>query len=148
MRLAIQIPKTRQLKWSLCNEIHFTWNAVANSGFPVLGGVDLVGRGGVDTRGGYVSKMLYVETTESGALGGRAPGMPPRSANRMGIGKQMHISEILESMTNMWNISEWSKDTINLNYVMELWIKTRRNEYIKCTFDFFFFFFGKPYKIT
>ena len=50
-------------------------------GFPV-GGVDLVG-GSVDSRGGYVSKILYVKTKESGPLGGgRAPGTPPRSANK------------------------------------------------------------------
>ena len=40
------------------------------------GGVDLVG-GGVDSRGGYVSKILYVKTKELGPLGGRAPGAPP-----------------------------------------------------------------------
>ena len=37
--------------------------------------------GGVDSRGSYVSKILYVETKESGPLGGCAPGTPPRSAN-------------------------------------------------------------------
>ena len=36
--------------------------------------MDLVG-GGVDSRGGYVSKILYVKTKELGPLGG------PRSAN-------------------------------------------------------------------
>ena len=40
------------------------------------GGVDLVGAV-VDSRGGYVSKILYVKTKESGPLGGRAPGTPP-----------------------------------------------------------------------
>ena len=36
----------------------------------------------MDSRGGCVSKILYVETKESGPLGGeRAPGTPPRSAN-------------------------------------------------------------------
>ena len=41
------------------------------------GGVDLVG-GGVDSRGGYVLKILYVKTKELGPLGGgRAPGAPP-----------------------------------------------------------------------
>ena len=42
------------------------------------GAVDLVG-GGVDFRGGYVSKILYVKTKQSGPLGGGvhcAPGMP------------------------------------------------------------------------
>ena len=48
-------------------------------GFPVGGGRNLVG--GVDSRGGYVSKILYVETKESGPRGGGAPGTPPRSDN-------------------------------------------------------------------
>ena len=53
---------------------------VADTGFP-YGGVDLVG-GGVDSRGGYVLKILYDKTKESGPLGGgRVPGTPPRSAN-------------------------------------------------------------------
>ena len=42
--------------------------AMADPGFPVGGG------GGVDSRGGYVSKFLYVETKESGHA-------PSRSAN-------------------------------------------------------------------
>ena len=46
---------------------------VADSGFPV-DSVDLVG--GVDSRGGYVLKILYVKMKESGPLGGRVPGMP------------------------------------------------------------------------
>ena len=41
--------------------------AVADPGFPV-GGVDLVG-GGVNSRGSYVSKILYVKTKESRPLG-------------------------------------------------------------------------------
>ena len=41
--------------------------SVADPRFPV-GGVDLIG--GVDSRGNYVSKILYVKTKESGALGG------------------------------------------------------------------------------
>ena len=40
--------------------------------------MDLVG-GVVDSRGGYVSKILYVKTKELGPLGGRT-GRPPRSA--------------------------------------------------------------------
>ena len=38
--------------------------AVADPGFPVGGRVDLVG-GGADSRGGYVSKILYVKMKES-----------------------------------------------------------------------------------
>ena len=46
-------------------------------------GVDLVG-GGVDSRGSYISKILYVKTKESGPLGGRAPGICQcRSATAM-----------------------------------------------------------------
>ena len=56
---------------------------VADPGFPVRGGVDLVG-GGVDSRGGYVSKILYVKTKELGPLGGVHAGRtPPRSANAL-----------------------------------------------------------------
>ena len=44
------------------------------------GSVDLVGGGGMESRGGYVSKILYVKTKESGPLEG-APGTPPRFAN-------------------------------------------------------------------
>ena len=39
-------------------------------------------RRGVDFRGGYGSKILYVKMKESGPLGGRAPGICQcRSAN-------------------------------------------------------------------
>ena len=55
--------------------------AVADPGFPVGGGVDLVG-GAMDPRGGYVSNILHVKTKESGPVGGgsrtgRAPLDPP-----------------------------------------------------------------------
>ena len=54
-------------------------HAVADPAFSVRG-VDLMG--GVDSRGDYVLKILYVETKESGPLGGHVPGMPPsRSTN-------------------------------------------------------------------
>ena len=56
---------------------------MADPGFPVGGGMDLVG-GGVDSRGGYVSKILYVKMKELGPLGGahagRAPLDPPMIA--------------------------------------------------------------------
>ena len=43
--------------------------------------MDLVG-GGVDSRGGYVLKILYVKTKELGPLeGARAGRAPPRSTN-------------------------------------------------------------------
>ena len=54
--------------------------SVADPGFPVGGRGPR--RGGVDSRGSYVSKNLYVKMRESGPLGGRAPDMPPsRSVN-------------------------------------------------------------------
>ena len=71
------------MAWPPCVEL-FTMalNAVADSGFPV--GEHGPRRGEVDCRGGYVSKIVYVEMKESGPLGGRAPGTPPsRSANAM-----------------------------------------------------------------
>ena len=43
--------------------------SVADPGFPV-GGHGPRRDGGVDSRGGYVSKILYVEMKESGPLGG------------------------------------------------------------------------------
>ena len=42
---------------------------MADPGFPV-GGVDLVGGGGVDSQGGYISNNLYVKMKRSGPLGG------------------------------------------------------------------------------
>ena len=53
--------------------------AVADPGFPVGGGVDLVG-GAVDPWGGYILKILHVKMKESGPVGGgagRAPLDPP-----------------------------------------------------------------------
>ena len=38
-------------------------------------------RGGMDSRGGFVLKILFVKTKELGPLRGRAPGAPPRSVN-------------------------------------------------------------------
>ena len=49
---------------------------VADPGFPVGGRGPR--RGAVDSRGGYVSKILYVKTKESGPLGG---GVRRASAN-------------------------------------------------------------------
>ena len=56
-------------------------HTVADPGFPVGGGVDLV-VGGVNSRDSYVSKILYVKTKELRPLGGGArQTRPPRSAN-------------------------------------------------------------------
>ena len=49
---------------------------MADPGFPVGGGVDLIG-GGVDSQGSYVSKILYVKTKELGPLGGAHAGRTP-----------------------------------------------------------------------
>ena len=72
----IEIPNLNRipvLPWVVSYEI-----PVADPGFPVGGGVDLV-RGAVDPRGGYVSKILHVKTKESGPVGGgaRPPLDPP-----------------------------------------------------------------------
>ena len=65
----------------MSNAVDLGTLSVAETGFPVGGGVDLVG-GTVDPRGGYVWKILYVKTKESGPVGGaRAGRAPPRSAN-------------------------------------------------------------------
>ena len=49
---------------------------MADPGFPVGGGVDLVW-GAVDPRGSYVSKILHVKTKESGPIGGGARRVRP-----------------------------------------------------------------------
>ena len=59
--------RTTRAKWP---------HTVAEPGFPLGGGADLVGWG-ANSRGGYVSKNLYVKTKESGPVGGaRAGGAP------------------------------------------------------------------------
>ena len=66
--------------WLLtCLHLNFLSTSVADPGFPIGGGMDLV-RGAVDPRGGYVSKILHVKTKESGPVGGggaRPPLDPP-----------------------------------------------------------------------
>ena len=55
--------------------------------------MDLVG-GGVDSRGGYISKILYVKTKELGPLGGGVHWVrPPRSAN--GCSQEPAFNEII-----------------------------------------------------
>ena len=54
-------------------------------------GVDLVGA--VESPGGYVSKILYVETKESGPLGAR-PSDPPIDLLRVGLLKHITISSV------------------------------------------------------
>ena len=65
-------PNTRQKAKCLVN---LSQLPVSDPGFPV-GGVDLV-VGGVDSQGGYVLKILYVKTKESGSLGGACAGHAP-----------------------------------------------------------------------
>ena len=43
---------------------------MADLGFPVRGGGRGPRRGGMDSQGGHISKILYVKTKESGPLGG------------------------------------------------------------------------------
>ena len=54
--------------------------AVADPGFPIGGGVDVVG--GVYSQGGYILESLYVKTKESGPVrGGVHPACPHKSSN-------------------------------------------------------------------
>ena len=59
---------------------------VADPGFPVGGGVDLVG-GGVDSQGSYVSKILYVKMKELGPLGGARAGHTPLDPPMLHVNK-------------------------------------------------------------
>ena len=52
--------------------------SVADPGFPI-GGCQ-PHRGGTNSRGGFISKILYVKTKESGPLGGCTLAAPPGSA--------------------------------------------------------------------
>ena len=70
------------------------YTAVADPGFPVGGGVDLV-RGAVDPRGGYVSKILYVKTKESGPVGGGARRARPPLDPPM----HWHVVELLKGFS-------------------------------------------------
>ena len=49
---------------------------MADSGFPVGGGVHPLG-GGVDLQRGHFLVEMYVKTKELGPIGGRAPGTAP-----------------------------------------------------------------------
>ena len=51
--------------------VSFQTYSVADPGFPIGGGVDLV-RGAVGPRGGYISNILHVKMKESGPVGGGA----------------------------------------------------------------------------
>ena len=55
--------------------MHLT-TAVADPGFPVGGGMDLVW-GAVDPRGSYILKILHVKMKESGPVGGARAGRAP-----------------------------------------------------------------------
>ena len=50
---------------------------MADPGFSVGGGWRRSRSGGVNSRGGYISKILYVETKESGSLTGACAGNAP-----------------------------------------------------------------------
>ena len=56
--------------------------AVADPRFPV---------GGVDPLGSTFWGKMYAKTKELGPIGGRAPGMPPRSANDQGYYKSTNL---------------------------------------------------------
>ena len=63
--------------------------------------------GGVDSRGGYISKILYVKMKESGLLGVHVLGMPPRSTNEKGVchhtlyASQLVLMSLLSSLVSL-----------------------------------------------
>ena len=72
-----QLERLLGLNWNLAQvcRISSHLTTVADPEFPVEGARPRTG-GGADSQGGYVSKILYVETKESGPLGactGHAP---------------------------------------------------------------------------
>ena len=75
--------------------------------------------GGVDSRGGYISKILYAKTKKSGPLGGGAPGhAPSRSANEMALPRESHHG-ILQ--TSVMTAIDWELLLIFVNYAVD-WI--------------------------
>ena len=95
------INTTTENKEMTNNLYKMLWVAVADPGFPVGGGVDLIG-GAVDPRGGYVSKILHVKTKESGPMGGgaRAGRAPPRSAN--GLQTKIYFEHTEANVAAQW----------------------------------------------
>ena len=85
--------------------------AVADPGFSVGERRPLeVGGGSADSRGGYGSKILYVETKESGPLGrGRVPDTPPRSANAKSLARPPRSANA-KSLTGFALCSYFSND--------------------------------------
>ena len=86
-----------------------TTPAVADPGFPV-GGHQPRG-GAANSRGGYVSKNLYVETKESGPLGGAHQQRPldppmPWKCLKNTVGK---VNRILEFPKISWNCVNFGK---------------------------------------
>ena len=70
VNLCVTENKLQRCIWldAISSLIRYSYS-VADPGFPVGGSVDLVGGGGLDSQGGYVSKIPYVKTKESGPLG-------------------------------------------------------------------------------
>ena len=66
--------------------------------------MDLVG-GGVDSRGGYVSKILYVKMKELGPLGGCVPGAPPPTRSTNGLGNFMYSKTTAANQQNQNKIN-------------------------------------------
>ena len=80
--------RDRRLFFGINTDLRINHNKVTHKSSQTYSGGSRISRRGdvdltrgADSPGGYVSKILYVETKESGPLGGRAPGTPPRSAS-------------------------------------------------------------------
>ena len=98
--------------------------------------MDLVG-GGVDSRGSYISKILYVKTKELGPLGGaragRAPLDPPMNMevllqksfkviSKIDYSRQANVSERFTTKVHQVNYTELLLGVFHRHYVMYCFI--------------------------
>ena len=80
--------------------------AVADPGFTVGGRRPR--RGAADSRSGYVSKILYVETKESGHIVGRAPGTFLLDPPMLGSYCVLHVINFISTVLTGWKIKcQW-----------------------------------------
>ena len=102
-----------------CGKIPF-WNNGGSKSFR-RGGVDLLGGRGL--LGVYISKILNVETKESGTLARGAPGTPPRSANVECTICKVPAGNFRERRTNRISVRNHPSDLISHTAEMVLIIK-------------------------
>ena len=90
-------PSLWKLPMKLNQPITESLDSVADPGFLV---------GGVDSRGGYVSKILYAKTKESWPLGGRAPGIRQWDCSSFKAGAYSSVLDCVRSLWLQWK-TEW-----------------------------------------